>query len=286
MRRFFAGFVIVCAFTSAASADLSYPDFSNPSGLALNSSAGIVSNKLRLTSNQLNQTGAAYGELRQRVRDGFTTTFQFQITGLTGDFPDDNGQVGGDGFSFIAQNAGSNALGGGGNALGYGGIANSVAIEFDTFWNTARIFPTGDPNGNHISIQTRGTQPNSADHSFSKGQIALVSPDLSDGAVHTAKIDYTPGQFKIFLDNLSTPILTANDASLDLTTLLALEGNSDAFVGFTAATGGGGQENHDVLSWYYTSVPEPASIAILLPGIALLARRRRFSVESRDVRGR
>jgi hypothetical protein len=144
----FSGMAIF-AFALPASADLHYPDFNSTAGLTLNNSATATAGKLRLTSNQLNQVGSAYGTAQQRVRDGFTTQFQFQITGLTGDFPDDNGQVGGDGFSFIVQNQSVNALGNGGNALGYGGITNSIAIELDTFWNTARIFPTGDPNGNH-----------------------------------------------------------------------------------------------------------------------------------------
>jgi hypothetical protein len=102
-----------------------------------------------------------------------------------------------------------------------------------------------------------------------------VNPDLSDGAVHTAKIDYTPGQFQVILDSVS--VLNVSDPSLDLTSLLALPGNTDAYVGFTAATGGGGQENHDLLNWSFTAVPVPAAMWALLAGLAVARRRRHRS---------
>ena len=284
-----AGYAVLFFALSASSllplsarADVNYPNFNDITGLQFNGNASVTTigatQRLRVTNNSLSQSGTVYATNRQRVSDGFSATFQFQISQLTGDFPDDAGQVGGDGFSFIIQNNAVTSVGTGGNELGYGGIANSVAIEFDTFWNTPRIFDTGDPNGNHISIQTRGLIANDSNHQYSKGQVALSTIDMSDTNVHTAKIDYVPGNMKIYLDNLSTPVLNASDPSLNLTTLLALQGGSDAYVGFTAATGGGGQENHDVLSWSFAQTPEPGSVgAVMVLAVAASARRSRRS---------
>ncbi len=262
-----------------ARGDVNDPNFNDITGLQFNGNAGVTTvnttQRLRVTNNSLSQSGAVYASNRQRVSDGFSTTFQFQLSQLAGDFPDDAGQVGGDGFSFIVQNNGVSSVGTGGNELGYGGIADSLAIEFDTFWNTPRIFDTGDPNGNHISIQTRGLTANDSNHQYSKGQVALTSVDMSDTNVHTVKIDYVPGNCKIYLDNLATPVLNASDPSLDLATLLALEGGSDAYVGFTAATGGGAQENHDVLSWTFAQTPEPGSIGASMIAMGIVSARRR-----------
>ena len=45
----------------------------------------------------------------------------------------------------------------------YNGIPNSVAIEFDMFLNPEN----NDPSNNHVSVQSRGTQPNSPNHNYS-----------------------------------------------------------------------------------------------------------------------
>ncbi len=55
----------------------------------------------------------------------------------------------------------------------------------------------------------------------------------------------------VFLDDLSSPALTI---PLDLESLLNLDLGS-AYVGFTAATGGGWQ-NHDVLNWSFANLTD------------------------------
>src|SRR5262249_16799713 len=79
---------------------------------------------------------------------GFSLSFDYKIHG---DWPL------GDGFTFVIQNAGLNALGQGGGGLGYGaseiggsgGINNSVAIKFDVFdsqgeaTNSTGLYTTG-----------------------------------------------------------------------------------------------------------------------------------------------
>jgi hypothetical protein len=144
---------------------------------------------------------------------------------------------------------------------GQPGIANSLAVHFDTYPNPP------DPNGNYVSVQTRGVLPNDSSLTYSLGY-ATLDPYLylKDGYVHTARIQYSPGTLSVFVDDLVT--LTV---SLDLGGTLDLD-NGRAWVGFTAGTGEA-YENHDILSWSFT--PEPATLSLLaLGGLALMRRRR------------
>ena len=148
---------------------------------------------------------------------------------------------------FVIQITDLGTLGGGGGGLGYDSIPNSLAVEFDTWENVPGDFPSGlgDPNDNHISIQTRGVLLNSADPLFSIGSTTAI-PLISDGNPHTVKIIYTPGTLQIFVDNIIQPALVAE---LDLATIIDLEDDL-AWVGLTAATGAI-SEAHDILSWSF-----------------------------------
>jgi hypothetical protein len=127
--------------------------------LNLVGNAERLEDRLRLTADQDNQTGAAWLSSKQSVQDGFEATFQWQIARS-------DPAVGGDGFAFVIHNADvpfpDLALGTGGSGIGYSGIANSLAVEFDTVQNPPEEFGgnLGDPNDNHISVQSRGAQPN------------------------------------------------------------------------------------------------------------------------------
>jgi hypothetical protein len=204
-----------------------------------------LEDRLRLTADQEGQAGAAWLPAKQSVQGGLAATFQWQISR---NGPED----GGDGFAFVVQNASGLALGDGGGGIGYNGIANSLAVEFDTLQNPPEEFggELGDPNDNHVSVQSRGTLPNSADPTFSLGSTTAI-PLMSDGNVHTAKVAYVPGTLTVFLDDLTSPVLTV---PVDLGTTLR-RGNARAWVGFTAATGGRSQA-HDILSFSFVAIEE------------------------------
>jgi hypothetical protein len=236
---------------------------------------------LRLTTANANQHGSAWFNVQQPLATGFTTAFQFTISSTNScrhcTFP-------ADGMAIVIQNdpAGTGALGytGNGENISYGNddistasgpgraIKNSLAIELDTHQNT----DYGDPNGNHIAVQSCGPNnastltPNSADHNYvcpngSPANLALQSLpsglSLSDGNTHTITVNYLPqgnctsncNNFSVYMD--STLIL---QTTLNLATQLNLSGSGGAYVGFTAATGADVQ-NNDIVSWSFSSLP-------------------------------
>jgi hypothetical protein len=211
--------------------------------------------RLGLTVNESLQTGAAWLPDKQQVQAGFEATFDWQINRI-------NPRRGADGFAFVIHNADGQPfphilIGEGGHGLGYQGIPNSLAVEFDTVQNPPADFGAGtlgDPNGNHISVQTRGTEPNNANTDFSLGYTTQGTPAIplfADGRVHTTKVAYKPGTLTIFLDDLTKPVLTV---PVDLGTKLRLD-EGKAWVGFTGATGRRFQA-HDILSFSLVGTEE------------------------------
>ncbi|HEU4401121.1 MAG TPA: PxKF domain-containing protein [Candidatus Polarisedimenticolia bacterium] len=228
-------------------------------------------NVLRLTPAVGHQRGSAWFNTKQPVAGGFTTSFQFQTS--EGSLPP------ADGIAFVIQNNSLSALGRDGGSIGYadgggdcdgepcdtgGGIKNSLAVEFDTFDNGGA---TGDPNANHIAVQScgigkEGPRANSPGHTTENtfgfpncliGDIGNPETTMSDGSVHTVVIDYTPptcgecpGALVVNLDGA-----VVSTVSVTIPDLLDLTDGSKAWVGLTSATGDA-FENHDILSWTFT----------------------------------
>ena len=172
-------------------------------------------------------------------------------------------------------------MGASGGALGYGGVPNSVAIEFDTFFNGGV-----DTSSNHVSIDTGGNL-NDLALSNAYGVVNCVLGNnttpgcMSDGQLWTANISYdgTSLTVKLFDPAVGTTFTAINAFAIDLVATL---GQSTAFVGFTSATGSG-WENHDIINWQFANTPqlgtapEPASLALFgagLFGVFLLARKK------------
>jgi hypothetical protein len=257
----------------------SFSDFSSTANLTLNGNAAApvnngTANVLRITPAASSQAGSAWFNIQQPVSGGFTTKFQFQFTGAS--------NPPADGIAFVIQNSSLSALGQGGGSIGYadgggdcdgtpcdigGGIPNSLAVEFDTYDN---MTATGDPNANHIAVQSCGLNegdtplPNSPAHSSENdfnfpncliGSIANPIPIMSDGGVHTVIIDYTPAH-SCGGDSCPASLTVNLDGTDVLTTIVTLEDEMNltsgkAWVGFTSATGLF-FENHDILSWTFT----------------------------------
>ncbi|MEO5931192.1 MAG: OmpA family protein [Candidatus Kapaibacterium sp.] len=208
-------------------AQFNYRSFATIDDVTFNGDARKMTDRIRLVPADVSKRGSVWFNTKQRIIDGFESTFSFEITEPGSRQP---WKPGADGFAFVLQNS-SVYEGGLGGGIGYEGIANSLAVEFDTYDNNPDGNP--EPNDNHISVQSRGLAPNSADHRTSLGWTTKIA-DLKNGSRHLARVRYNPGTLTIFLDDLANPVLTVN---VRLDSLLSLS-DGKCWIGFTAATGG------------------------------------------------
>jgi hypothetical protein len=284
--RALAPVVLLCCLgfatqTVQAQQTFSFPNFNSTTGLQTNGSAAVAPNGnasvMRITPATGNQGGSTWYTTAVPLQAGFTTTFTFQFTGQGGTGGHADGiafvvQHSPTGISFLDTNVGGSIgyADDDGDANPMSGIANSVAIEFDTFTNG------WDPNNNHVAIQSCWDGNNSNKHTGTclNGQRSGMNPTLAinsalsslnininDGAVHTAIVTYSPPcancqNLTVLLDGQQVAA-----ATLDLVNL-GLDATDDAFVGFTASTGGG-FENQDILSWSFSAqtITQPVSAA-------------------------
>jgi len=204
--------------------------------------ASFLNPGIRLTQDQGSETSSAWFPAEIPVAAGFSTTFQFQITPSSGEA---------DGFAFVIQANpnGTQVLGtpGKGGYIGYTGILNSIAIEFDTYYNS----DYGDPESPHIGIQGSILHGQNSSNHNTNALAAAVPANFADGGPHTATITYDGTTLKVYLDSGTTPIVSAN---VNLATTISLDGGTNAYVGFTAATGASA-EYSDILSWTWTPGP-------------------------------
>ncbi|MFK8112025.1 MAG: DUF4347 domain-containing protein [Rubripirellula sp.] len=204
-----------------------YTNFGSGSGLAFNGDARQTNNYLELTTANDLEAGSVFFDTPISLNSdaSFRSSFRFQITG--GD--------GADGMAFVIQNdpQAEDAIGQGGGSLAYNGIANSVAVEFDTYPNA------GDVNNNHISILS-GSTTNAL-------KTATPGFDLNSGTQYDAWVDYNgvSDVLAVYVSTGSTkPALALMKTTVDLETTVG----SQAYFGFTAATGGL-NDSHRVHRW-------------------------------------
>lgn len=247
--------------------EFNYSDFANPQRIFFAGSSKLSEKYIRLSPAAVNQSGAVWHTIKVPVKSGFYTKFKFRFTAGSNNNCEDGSLPGADGIAFVVQNSSPMVSGGLGGGIGYDGIENSIAIEFDTFSNDSlQIENLRDPNGNHIAIQTRGKFANSARHS-KDNTLAILSdviPLRPDGTIYYAMIDYNieRNKIRVFLDTtdiFTKPVLIAENVKLD--EILELENGTNAYVGFTSATGCA-FENHDILSWYFCPAKEGQTLDI------------------------
>ncbi len=120
-----------------------------------------------------------------------------------------------------------------------------------------------------VSIQSCGMNNNSVDPGpcrIAVNDLTLLAPQiiLSDGNPHTVTITFAPppsschgpcpGTLDVILDNND---LFSGGVPFDMTSIYLNSGT--AWVGFTAATGGG-DDNQDILSWTFTPQAQSALV--------------------------
>lgn len=233
--------------------EISFTGFSNAVGLNFAANASQLGSVARISPAQHYSGGAIWFQDPQPLTFGFTTDFDFRISGAAGN-GDGSGQVGGDGFAFVIQDIGNTAIGAIAGELGYANIPRSIAIEFDTFRNS------WDRSTNDVAIHSRGQLPNS---NRREGQLSIASVpgNFADGAVHRARVNYRPGVLSVYVDDFTRPV-----TSLSIDNLPQYLGLDDgaAWAGFTASTGGD-VENHDLLNWSFLSCEEALKGSLSVP---------------------
>jgi hypothetical protein len=170
-----------------------------------------------------------------------------------------NNNSGGDGMTFVMQNdpRGLCACGGQGSVFGASGIANSIAIEIDTYLNTedrddgmAGVLCTAGPEPDHLDIWLNGNInpagsgcPTPAGARIIPSAVKLMSGgldyDVENGLNHIFRISWATGSPGTLTAKLLNAAATATYGTVSYTfNPLTLFGTNTPYFGFTAATGG------------------------------------------------
>lgn len=284
--------------TSAQADNFYYPNFSSTAGLTFQGSTGTAvtpdGTVLRIIPAAPNQAGAAYSTTATTLGAGatFSTQFTFRFTQPGGVDP-------ADGITFVLA-ASPTGLGTAGYGMGYQGVANSVAIEFDTYnnGNSSSLGPFAqEPNSsNHVSIDLNGVLTNAnatnvygnASCGFPGGTPSQnsnsVAGCMSNGNLWTATITYDGSLLNVLLSDPAEGTVFNAITNLPINIASYLGGNT-AYVGFTGSSGAG-WENEDIISWRFADtatlppmgVPEPDTWGMILlgfGGIGVSLRRQR-----------
>ena len=197
--RISSGLLCVLALIPGVSrANFLFSDFSSSAGLTLNGDAAVVGDRLRLTPAEFFQRGSAGSTAREAVGGGLDRAFRFRITDPAGFFNDPAGQPGGDGFAFVIQASGPTVL------AGYGGSSATRRKPSEADPGSHAVWPSNSTRGSTpqprrptptgiTSACTRVASWPTTPTDPSPSQRTTAISDLSDGAIHTARISHHSG---------------------------------------------------------------------------------------------
>jgi sugar lactone lactonase YvrE len=208
-------------------------------GLALNGGATIQGTALQLTDGGTNESRSAFDSTPIGL-SSFQTDFDFQLRGK------DTLQPEADGFTFVLQSNGPNALGSSGGGLGYGkpsiaqpgpSITNSVAVKFDLHNN--------DGEGS----SSTGLYVNGAAPTTPSINLLLNKIDLHSGHTFHVELVYDGSTLTLTITDKATHATFSQPFTVDIAGIL---GGPTGFAGFTGSTGGE-TAVENILDWQLTS---------------------------------
>jgi Legume lectin domain len=232
--------------TSSTCCTAGAPAFSNgfapASAMALNGSATIQ------TSQKLGSTGPVL-QLTQEtpfeVSSAFFTT-PVPVKQFTSDFDFVLTRESGDGFTFVLQSQGLQAIGTAGGGLGYGPslpggagpkITSSVAVKFDLHNNAGE-------GSNSTGVYLGGASPTEPSTNLIPAGI-----NLHGGHTFHARLNYDGTKLTIILTDLTQYAVFGGTYVVDIP---AAVGGTSGYAGFTAATGAL-FDTIKILNWSMTS---------------------------------
>ncbi len=186
----------------------------------------LANGRLRLTDGNPEETTSVFYTTRVDVSN-FTMNFQFQDTAATAD-----------GFAFVIQNSGQGleTFSEGGSMLGYGGVGSSVGIKFDLYDNNS------DNQTTSTGMYLDGIWPNHP-------EVALPGLNFHSGHIFNVQMSYSGVTLVVVITDTITKVSATQTYTVDIP---ANTHDKMAYVGFTAASGGG-TAIQDILNWTYTT---------------------------------
>ncbi|MBB5352509.1 hypothetical protein HNR46_002755 [Haloferula luteola] len=234
---------------------IDYPGFDNADGVVPLGSSTVFNaydvfvndpdtNRLRLTDQGTQQSGTAWFFDPIDLSGGFKTTFEAEITHSLY-------YNGADGVAFIVQNSEF------GNTYQPSAFtpadteARTMAIFLDSYKN-------GDDDPSHASLKVAVNGVVIAQQDLSSTGLAIAKgfegnyllTGVGGNSGYTVEVFYYPGHLDVTVEG----VLVIDGLAVDLgaTGASVLDAEGKAYVGFTARTGGLG-ENHDILNWMLTT---------------------------------
>ena len=209
-------------------------NFSSTLPIQLNGNASYTNSILQLTStNPAGQSASAFYRTQVRITK-WSTQFNLRF---------DSTQA--DGTTFCIQANSSTSIGSGGGGLGYLGINNSVAIRFDTYNSGASPLAQGIFS---TDVLTGGTIPGDLGASGNLNTTFGITSNTTWNFLVKASYDGTTLSYTI--QNFSNPNQSfTSNRTINIGTTI---GSSNAFVGFTSATGGA-TEACSIVSWSWSN---------------------------------